>query len=356
MPELALVLLALYGALAIGLRVAIQLVRTGSTGLRGLGPQPGAAEVAAAALLVAGVALAVAAALTGEDGAGTIDALDGRIGHAAGIGLCLGGMLATVASQLAMGDAWRVGVDPEERTELVTSGPFSVVRNPIYSGMIPFFLGIALLVPSALSLAGAALVLLGLELQTRRVEEPHLLRAHGQEDGLLPVFSKLWVSAVALSVAHAEGVSGQQATPENVEPLTWELRSDALQLGAMDYLAAIVQLQAHTRQVVALWDEYDVVLTPALAKRPVKIGEIDACGENPRHEFWKSGQFTPYTALFNVTGQPAISVPLFHGDDGLPLAVQLAGPPAGEALLLSLAAQLEQARPWADRRPELSPA
>ena len=91
--------------------------------------------------------------------------------------------------------------------------------------------------------------------------------------------------------------------------------------------------------------------TPALAERPVRHGEIDPCGEDPAHDFERSGEFTPYTALFNVTGQPAISVPLFHGDDGLPLGVQLAGPPLGEGLLLRVCRQLEEARPWAGRVP-----
>ena len=99
-----------------------------------------------------------------------------------------------------------------------------------------------------------------------------------------------------------------------------------------------------------------MLLTPALAERPLRIGEIDACSDDPWDDFRRSGRFTPYTAIFNVTGQPAISVPLFGGDDGLPLAVQLAGRPAGEAELLSLAAQLEQAQPWAQRRPELASA
>jgi amidase len=99
-----------------------------------------------------------------------------------------------------------------------------------------------------------------------------------------------------------------------------------------------------------------VVLTPALAERPVQIGEIDACSDDPWEDFRRSGQFTPYTAIFNVTGQPAITVPLFHGDDGLPTAIQMAGRPADEATLLSLAAQLEAARPWAARRPELATA
>ena len=70
-------------------------------------------------------------------------------------------------------------------------------------------------------------------------------------------------------------------------------------------------------------------MTPALAQRPVRIGEIDACSDDPWEDFRRSGEFTPYTASFNVSGQPAISLPLFHGEDGLPLAVQLAGQPRG---------------------------
>jgi amidase len=84
----------------------------------------------------------------------------------------------------------------------------------------------------------------------------------------------------------------------------------------------------------------------------LRIGEIDACSDDPWEDFKRSSEFTPYAAIYNVTGQPAITLPLFQGDDGLPTAIQLGGRPAGEATLLSLAAQLEAARPWADRRPE----
>ena len=99
-----------------------------------------------------------------------------------------------------------------------------------------------------------------------------------------------------------------------------------------------------------------MVLTPALGQPPVRIGEIDSCSADPLGDFRRSGHFTPYTALSNVTGQPALSVPLFQGDDGLPLGIQLVGAPAREDVLLSLGAQLEAARPWADRRPELAAA
>jgi amidase len=169
---------------------------------------------------------------------------------------------------------------------------------------------------------------------------------------ILPVFSVLWAANIAASVMHAQLVSGREATEADVEPLTWWLYQEGVGHPAPSYIGAMAMLQAFSRGVIGLWDRYDVVLTPGLAQRPVRHGEIDPCGDNPAHEFKKSGEFTPFTAPFNVSGQPAISVPLYHGDDGLPTAVQLVGPPAGEGLLLSLCGQLEAARPWADRVPD----
>ena len=97
--------------------------------------------------------------------------------------------------------------------------------------------------------------------------------------------------------------------------------------------------------------DYDAILTPTLGMRPVRIGEIHGRGPDPLDHFTRSGHFTPYTAIVNVTGQPAISVPLYEGADGLPTGVQLIGPPAGEDVVLGLAAELERALPWADRVP-----
>ena len=106
----------------------------------------------------------------------------------------------------------------------------------------------------------------------------------------------------------------------------------------------VAQLQALARGVVAFFAEYDVLLTPALAERPLQIGECDGQGEDPMADFARSGQFTPFTALFNVTGQPAISVPAGFGEDGLPTTAQLVGKPLGEDTLLQVASQLETAR------------
>ena len=100
-----------------------------------------------------------------------------------------------------------------------------------------------------------------------------------------------------------------------------------------------------------------MLLTPTLAQPPIEIGALrPAEGEPPIQMLLNSADWVPFTPVWNVTGQPAISLPLHQSADGLPVGVQLVGPPAGEELLISLAAQLEQARPWAERRPELARA
>src|SRR5262249_17477873 len=85
----------------------------------------------------------------------------------------------TFGAQLAMGSSWRIGVDPEERTELVTDGPFELVRNPIYSAMLPTVFGLVLMVPSVVAISGFLALVVALEMQVRLVEEPYLLGVHG---------------------------------------------------------------------------------------------------------------------------------------------------------------------------------
>lgn len=175
--------LALYGILltiTFGVRVALQLRRTGSTGLHGLPPGAGPWEWIAGGMFIAGLLMGGAAPILALLGVlDPIPALDGPVGHVVGLVLAVGGIALTFAAQLAMGDAWRVGVDPEERTELVTDGPFRLVRNPIYSAMLPTVLGLVLMVPSALAVAAIVALFVGLELQVRLVEEPYLLQVHG---------------------------------------------------------------------------------------------------------------------------------------------------------------------------------
>jgi protein-S-isoprenylcysteine O-methyltransferase Ste14 len=176
--------LALYGIsllITFGLRVALQLRRTGSTGLHGLQPDAGPLEWIAGGLFIGGLAMGGAAPILALLGIlEPISALDSTAGHAVGLVLAVAGIALTFGAQLAMGDAWRVGVDPEERTELVTDGPFNLVRNPIYSAMIPIVLGLALMVPNVLAVAAFVTLVTALELQVRLVEEPYLLRVHGE--------------------------------------------------------------------------------------------------------------------------------------------------------------------------------
>jgi protein-S-isoprenylcysteine O-methyltransferase Ste14 len=181
MPALALAFLLVYGLLSIGVRMVFHIRRTGSTGFKGL--RGGSrSELAGGLLLVSAVVMCIAGPALQL--AGLIDqlgALTGALARILGIALAAAGIAMTVLAQFAMGDAWRVGVDPSERTALVTDGPFSLARNPIFAAMIPAFTGILLLAPNLLTIAGAILLTVALELHVRRVEEPYLLWVHGEQ-------------------------------------------------------------------------------------------------------------------------------------------------------------------------------
>jgi protein-S-isoprenylcysteine O-methyltransferase Ste14 len=180
MATVALIAYGVYGALAFGARSLLQKRRTGSTGFKGISGRPGSAEWVAGVLFALAIAIGVAApVLALADVAPPIDALDTPAVHIAGIVVFAAGLAATLAAQIAMGDSWRIGVDQEERTELVTTGPFALARNPIFAAMLPTALGLALMVPSWVALGGVVALFAALELQVRVVEEPYLRRTHG---------------------------------------------------------------------------------------------------------------------------------------------------------------------------------
>jgi amidase len=175
-----------------------------------------------------------------------------------------------------------------------------------------------------------------------------------QMPGVQELFGAVFSTHISLSIAYSAMVAGREPTAADMEPMSWAIYSMIGHLSAVEGMGATVRLQAFTRQLVAFLEPYDVLLTPALAERPLPLGTLDTAAPEPMSTFTRSGLFTPFTPTFNASGQPGISVPLFHGEDGLPLGVQLVGRPAGEATLLALAGQLEAARPWADRRPGVS--
>jgi protein-S-isoprenylcysteine O-methyltransferase Ste14 len=179
-PELALALYVVYLGFAFGLRSWLQWRRTGSTGFKGISGRPGSADWLGGVLFVAALVLGFAAPVLDLVGAvEPVGALDRHGLHAAGAIIAIAGIALTLFAQNAMGASWRIGVDETEKTGLVTDGPFAVVRNPIFAAMLPTALGLALLVPSVPALLGVAALFAALELQTRAVEEPYLLRTHG---------------------------------------------------------------------------------------------------------------------------------------------------------------------------------
>jgi amidase len=170
------------------------------------------------------------------------------------------------------------------------------------------------------------------------------------QPGLLALFTHAFGPAICSSIAAAGMLAGHEPRAQDMEPLSWELWQTSKAIDAVQAALAGYQLQAFARTITRWAAPYDALLTPALAQPPLLIGTLDPCGPDPAGTFERSGRFTPYTAISNVTGSPAISLPLYESAEGLPLAVQLIGRPAQEGALLALAAQIEAAAPWAGRR------
>lgn len=175
-------------------------------------------------------------------------------------------------------------------------------------------------------------------------------------DGAMMVqaFMAIWAAGCAWTVDGIARASGVKPVEEDYEPFTWAMYQMAEQVSASDYLLAWQGLQGAARKGARFMLDYDVWLTPTLAEPPVPIGTFDATPENALQVFYRMGAYVPFTPICNVTGQPAMSVPLYWNDDGLPIGVHFMGRFGDEATLFRLAAQLEEARPWADRRPPVS--
>jgi amidase len=169
----------------------------------------------------------------------------------------------------------------------------------------------------------------------------------------LEIFINDFGPAVALGIDAGARRMGREPADDELEPLSRAVYERAQATPTLAYLGAQAQLQAIARGLVAFFADYDLLMTPALAERPLPIGECNGLGEHPLRDLSRSGLFTPYTSLFNVTGQPAISLPVAFGADGLPTGVQIVGKPLNEDVLLQVAAQMEAAHPWAHQRPSL---
>ena len=178
MAVLDLVLVAAWVGLVSLLRGALHYRRTGTSPVR-LRDRPGSPQWWARVVSTVGVLLAIAAPLAELAGLAPFAPLDQPLIRWSGVALVIVGTIITIGSQLAMGRSWRADVDPDARSPLVTTGPFRLVRNPVFAGSAVSVVGLAFIVPNVVSLLMVVAFLAGLEIQVRLVEEPYLLRVHG---------------------------------------------------------------------------------------------------------------------------------------------------------------------------------
>lgn len=167
-------------------------------------------------------------------------------------------------------------------------------------------------------------------------------------------FFTFWAAGNAWAVDEWEARVGRTATEADLEPLSWALIQMGRSFTAPQYLGAVQALQKITRQIARSFEGFDLLLTPTLAEPPAPLGTFDSPPEEPLAGLLRAAEYVPFTPPFNVTGQPAISLPLHWNDAGLPIGVQFVGRFGDEETILALAAQLEQAAPWAGRRPPVS--
>ena len=177
MPTAALVLSVLALVVLFGVRSAVQHRRTGSTGFTGISGTPAEPEWWGGVLFVVAMVAGVAGPLLAVLGVTPVDPPAAL--QAAGLVLALAGFAATLAAQAGMGASWRIGVDPAERTALVTDGVFAHARNPVFTAMVTAQAGIVLMVPTWVSAAALAALVAAVQLQVRTAEEPYLLATHG---------------------------------------------------------------------------------------------------------------------------------------------------------------------------------
>jgi amidase len=180
--------------------------------------------------------------------------------------------------------------------------------------------------------------------------EPSYPDAFEDPETLVP-FTTIWTTDCAHYLDDFSNLVGKPITEADVEPLTWALAESGRTVKGPQYREAVRVMEELGRRGAQWWDGFDLLLTPTLGEPPLPLGTLDPQPDNPLHGYIRAAEFVPFTVQFNVSGQPAISVPLSWNADGLPVGSQLVAAYGREDLLLRVAAQLEQARPWADRRP-----
>jgi amidase len=157
-------------------------------------------------------------------------------------------------------------------------------------------------------------------------------------------FMAIWATNMALGITGLGLAVGRELTESEVEPVNWAMAQFAHTMSATDYGTALAAVTDYRRSMQSWWaDGWDLLLTPTLAEPPVRIGEHDALADDPMAGMKRAGSFVSFTPPFNASGQPAISVPMYISEDGLPIGVQLVAAYGREDVLIRAASQLERA-------------
>ena len=335
-----------------------------------LGHSPGGSSGGSAAAVAAGIVAAAHA----NDGGGSIripashcglvglKPSRGRVSLAPDFGEVLGGLVIELAVTHSVRDAAAIldavhGPAPGDPY----AAPTPVRRYSEEVGADPGRLRVGMTTtppggqfnahPDCAAAAQAAARLL--EQLGHNVQESHPHELDDPEQ--IASFLVRWTAGVDWNLKYWSAAIGREIGRDDVEPCTWALAEQGRTHSAGDLLRAFERAQASTRRIASWWaDEgFDLLLTPTCAEPPPRLGEFEAPADNPAAPIIRAIPFGTFTAGFNTTGQPAISLPLHHTDGGLPVGVQLVAAYGREDLLLRVAAQIEQARPWADRRPRV---
>jgi amidase len=181
-------------------------------------------------------------------------------------------------------------------------------------------------------------------------EAPHPL-ADGR--AVARAFSRAWAVNTAWTIERGTLLRGRPPEQDELEPLTWALYDFGRGQDALDLLRATTTLADATRELDAFFARCDVWLTPVVGEPPPPLGSFAPAADDPLAGYRRAGTFAPFTALANISGRPAMSVPLYWNAEGIPIGSHFVGRYGDEATLLRLAAQLETARPWAGRTPPL---
>ncbi len=168
-----------------------------------------------------------------------------------------------------------------------------------------------------------------------------------------PLVTTLWAVGAKASLRSLAPLLGRELTEDDVEPGTWALAEWGDSFSAVDLAAAQGAMATIRRDLAAWWEDFDVLITPTTAAPPPPLGQLVGTNEEPLRGLYGSTPYATFTAVFNQSGQPAISLPLQRTADGLPVGTQFVAAYGREDLLLGLAAQLEAEVRWADHRAPL---